>query len=45
MGDLYTETKINNIEREIDEVVARVKNEEDRERLLDLAKRLNSARL
>ena len=45
LGDVRTDAKINNIKNKLDEIEARVKNEEDRNRLLDLAKQLTSARM
>ena len=42
---MRTETKINNIKREIDDVIGKIKDEDDRDRLLELARQLNSARL
>jgi len=45
IGDLRTEAKINNIKRELDEIIDKVKETEDRQKLLELAERLNSNRL
>lgn len=45
LGDAKTEFQINNIKRDLDEVIAKVKATEDRDKLLDLAKRLNNLRV
>lgn len=44
MRDANIERKIDKIESDVNTIIARVKNETDREKLLDLARQLNAAR-